>query len=83
MGNALRPEPAQHNLWVTTSLVDWEMRSDRNLWRTLRMAASSLVDWEMRSDRNWRNRLARDLVSLVDWEMRSDRNALLAVFLDL
>ncbi len=34
------------------SLVDWEMRSDRNLYAVGGFDGSSLVDWEMRSDRN-------------------------------
>ncbi len=34
------------------SLVDWEMRSDRNTKQSRNMGITSLVDWEMRSDRN-------------------------------
>ncbi len=57
-----------------TSLVDWEMRSDRNHLIGHKQASASLVDWEMRSDRNLRRCVAQTLGSLVDWEMRSDRN---------
>ncbi len=61
-------------LAVAVSLVDWEMRSDRNATLAEHRADLSLVDWEMRSDRNWRYVRLCASVSLVDWEMRSDRN---------
>jgi len=35
-----------------SSLVDWDMRSDRNLLYKALPYVISLVDWDMRSDRN-------------------------------
>ena len=34
------------------SLVDWDMRSDRNSKSEVKLLLASLVDWDMRSDRN-------------------------------
>ena len=59
---------------IGRSLVDWEMRSDRNDFGMRRAAGGSLVDWEMRSDRNGAITVEEIRPSLVDWEMRSDRN---------
>ena len=38
---------------LNNSLVDWDMRSDRNLGHMSVKFHHSLVDWDMRSDR-WR-----------------------------
>jgi hypothetical protein len=37
---------------MDASLVDWDMRSDRNIFHFLARGHESLVDWDMRSDRN-------------------------------
>ena len=48
------------------SLVDWEMRSDRNGDVYEANIKASLVDWEMRSDRNNRSTSCVAADSLVD-----------------
>jgi hypothetical protein len=62
-------------MMMTPSLVDWDMRSDRNLKLAGLANVSSLVDWDMRSDRNKLLFTPFSEISLVDWDMRSDRNA--------
>ena len=56
-----------------SSLVDWDMRSDRNAASDQDGGVESLVDWDMRSDRNLTQAQELGEGSLVDWDMRSGR----------
>ena len=57
-----------------SSLVDWDMSSDRNEGGQDDDGQGSLVDWDMSSDRNGERRYRASTLSLVDWDMSSDRN---------
>ena len=66
-------------LGCITSLVDWDMYSDRNLRPNKLREIFSLVDWDMYSDRNLACTCTSLWKSLVDWEMYSDRNVKVGV----
>ncbi len=54
-----------------SSLVDWDMYSDRNPIGYVTSHVRSLVDWDMYSDRNFTDDELRGFDSLVDWDMYS------------
>ena len=56
------------------SLIDWKMRSSRNLCPDGLAANLSLIDWKMRSSRNLVDYVLKIHHSLIDWKMRSSRN---------